>query len=304
MNITRLFPLTFLAAAIFAFIAMPADARNYYVRETKGTVEIKGWEKGLLKRNPNLKRWHWNPITANYNRMKPIVPGKDPWKVARQHRKDRSAMRPNVQRYMRPNHIGMPVARNSDGSHRQNPSVNNPLVSHGTDNAQYRHDVDARLSRQRTDTQLGMRNTNADLSWRNNDAHLHNNGQLARRGVDARLANHDVNGQLSLNEVNAQLGSRSASGKLAMRGLDGKLLSQNIAHPSTQTVSAELVAPVVSKYSFDYRGNKELGFDDAPTFVSGSQSIKNNVYGKIAGRKYQRANVNNTFAKSYKQSSY
>lgn len=304
MNIKRLFPLTFLAAAIFAFIAIPADARNYYVRETKGTVQIKGWEKGILKRNPNLKHWHWLPMTANYNRLKPIVPGKDPWKVQRQQRKDRAAMRPQVQRYIRPNHIGSPVARNSDGSHRENPSVNNPLVSHSANNAQYRHDVDARLSRQRTDAQLSSRNVNGDLTWKNNDAQLRSNGVLARKAVDPRLMSHDVNGQLSANDLNGQLGSRATSGKLAMRGVDGKLISQNVAHGSTQTVSAELVAPVLRKYDFDYRGSKELGFDDSPTFTDGSQSVKSAVYGRIAGKKSVRSNTRANSVNSYKKSGY
>ncbi|PWT97518.1 MAG: hypothetical protein C5B53_07950 [Candidatus Melainabacteria bacterium] len=32
------------------------------VRVTTGVVEIDGWQNGLVKRNPNLSRWHWNPL--------------------------------------------------------------------------------------------------------------------------------------------------------------------------------------------------------------------------------------------------
>ena len=32
------------------------------VRVTTGVMEINGWQSGLVKRNPNLSRWHWNPL--------------------------------------------------------------------------------------------------------------------------------------------------------------------------------------------------------------------------------------------------
>ncbi len=35
------------------------------MRVTTGSVEIKGWEKDLIKRSPNLARWHWDPLYAN-----------------------------------------------------------------------------------------------------------------------------------------------------------------------------------------------------------------------------------------------
>src|SRR5690349_14672793 len=54
MHINRLAYL-FFATASLVVLAMPVEARNYYVRETQGTVEIRGWEKGIIKKNPNLK---------------------------------------------------------------------------------------------------------------------------------------------------------------------------------------------------------------------------------------------------------
>jgi hypothetical protein len=35
------------------------------IRVTTGSVEVKGWEHGLVKRNPNLAHWHWDPLYSN-----------------------------------------------------------------------------------------------------------------------------------------------------------------------------------------------------------------------------------------------
>jgi hypothetical protein len=32
------------------------------VRVTTGVVQINGWQGDLVKHNPNLSRWHWNPV--------------------------------------------------------------------------------------------------------------------------------------------------------------------------------------------------------------------------------------------------
>ncbi len=35
------------------------------VRITTGSVEIKGWEHGLVEKSPNLARWHWDALYGN-----------------------------------------------------------------------------------------------------------------------------------------------------------------------------------------------------------------------------------------------
>jgi hypothetical protein len=32
------------------------------MRVTTGSVEVRGWERGLIERSPNLARWHWDPL--------------------------------------------------------------------------------------------------------------------------------------------------------------------------------------------------------------------------------------------------
>lgn len=35
---------------------------NRQVRVTTGIGSVQGWEQGLVQKNPNLSRWHWDPI--------------------------------------------------------------------------------------------------------------------------------------------------------------------------------------------------------------------------------------------------
>jgi hypothetical protein len=39
-----------------------AKARRRQVRVTTGIGSVQGWETGLVEKNPNLARWHWDPI--------------------------------------------------------------------------------------------------------------------------------------------------------------------------------------------------------------------------------------------------
>jgi len=38
------------------------QSRKRAVRVTTGIGAVQGWEQGLVGRNPNLARWHWDPI--------------------------------------------------------------------------------------------------------------------------------------------------------------------------------------------------------------------------------------------------
>ncbi len=289
MHINR-FAFIFLATASLVVLAMPVEARNYYVRETQGTVEIRGWEKGIIKKNPNLKRWHWMPITASYNHCKPIVPSKKPWTVDRVLRKapvDRIVHNPH---YIRPRHATLPTARNHDGSMRRNPRVSNPLVTHDVDGQMRARDVAAKLQMQRTQAQLATRDVDAGLSMpvvRGNYRLAKHEvaGYLSHKKTDIKLASHDLTGQLSNRAVAGQLGNRAVAGHLASRSVDGRLISENVTgNLESTTVSADLMTPITRSYDFNYRGPNE-GFDDTPTFVSGYQSVRSGVSAKLANKK-------------------
>lgn len=276
MNITRVAHLIFSVAAL-AVIAMPADARSYYVRETQGTVEIRGWEKGIIKKNPNLKRWHWMPITAAYNHMKPVAPAKKPWKVQRLLRKapvDRIAQKPH---YIHMNHASLPTARNHDGSMRRNPNVSNPLVTHDMDGSLRARDVEAKLRMQRSQPQLAMNDVNAGLSV----PAVRGQYRLAKHEVAGYLANRKTDIKLASHDLNGQLGNKAVAGQLVHRNVDGRLISQNVSGTiAAKTVSADLLPTIERKYDFNYRGPAG-GFDDTIVFSNGYMSTRSGVSAKL-----------------------
>lgn len=266
-----------IAATFLVAIALPSEARNYYLRETKGQVEIRGWEKPLLKKNPNLKHWNWMPITATYNRVKPIAPSKKPWKVDRRLRKAPVERMVKVARYIRPVHAAMPTARNKEGGSLQNPRVKNPLVTHDVNGALRSRDVAAKLQMQRTQAQLASRNVDAGLYMPVVKA----NYRLAKHEAAGYLAAKKTDINLVSNNLNGQLGQKAVSGRLASRSVDGRLLSQNVDGVlAAKTVSADLMTPIERRYEFDYRGPAG-GFDDVPTFSSGMNSSSGKVSAKI-----------------------
>jgi hypothetical protein len=101
-----------LALCLCAGSAARAE-RPIVVRETTGTVEVRGWEKGLLKGNPNMKHWHWNPIYANPQGLRRIRPGSAP--SAKEYRFTKSGQRAAVKRYITANHIPLPSSRDAEG---------------------------------------------------------------------------------------------------------------------------------------------------------------------------------------------
>lgn len=259
--------------------AVQAESRNYYVRETKGTVEIHGWEKQIIKKNPNLKRYHWMPVTASYNRNKPIVPLKKPWKVYRVLGKAPLERQFNSPRYVRPVHASMPIARNSDGSMRRNPRVTNPLVTHDVDGQLRAREVAAQLQTQRTQAQLASRNVDANLAVPS----ARGNYQLARHEVAGYLAHKKTDIKLASHDLNGQLANR---GQIANKGIDGRLISENVSGAlASKTVSADLMTPITRRYDFTYRGPNG-GFDDTPTLPSSITSINGKVTAKL--KRYSR----------------
>lgn len=70
-----------LVSTVLLFSGDPALARGKARQDgsrpnrvTVGTVEIKGWQHGIVKSYPNLKNYHWNPMYANVQGMNMVRP--------------------------------------------------------------------------------------------------------------------------------------------------------------------------------------------------------------------------------------
>ena len=38
------------------------QVKTRQIRVTTGIGQVNGWEQSLVRRNPNLGRWHWDPV--------------------------------------------------------------------------------------------------------------------------------------------------------------------------------------------------------------------------------------------------
>jgi len=98
------------------------------------TKRIYGWERNLTVRDPNLSKWHWDPIVANqYNRrvvtVKPPLPGAPP-------EADKPGA-PNVpnqmykQHYVKPIHVALPFVNHGELSivNNSNSDLNGKVLS-------------------------------------------------------------------------------------------------------------------------------------------------------------------------------
>ncbi len=66
---TKSFSLILIISSLPVLAALPASAGSpekeqptRTVRVTTGIESVQGWEHGLIQGNPNLARWHWDPI--------------------------------------------------------------------------------------------------------------------------------------------------------------------------------------------------------------------------------------------------
>lgn len=83
--------------------------RVYGLRETVGSVQISGWERGLVQSNPNLGRWHWTPMYANIQRIRTY--GDPAAKQDKNKSPQTVANLPNIPapHYVKPIHVPLPV---------------------------------------------------------------------------------------------------------------------------------------------------------------------------------------------------
>ncbi|HEY9679752.1 MAG TPA: hypothetical protein V6C76_17245 [Drouetiella sp.] len=168
-----------LAAACLQILCVNADAseRKAVVRVTTGSVQIDNWQHDLVKDNPNLGHWHWNPIYANTQGLKAIGVKAQPDRY--RHNGGPHQIHPNttVQAikprpgsvYIRPNHIPFNTSRKTDNNNSNNIAgvLRSPNVSA---NLSHR-DVSANLRQSQVNAQLASRDVNARLTQNPNNMH-------------------------------------------------------------------------------------------------------------------------------------
>lgn len=148
--------------------ASAADPRPT-VRETVGTVEVRGWQNSLVKGNPNLSHWHWNPIYSNVQGYKKLAPGGAPMRQQGIYRPLKGPEPPP--RYQKPKHMAFDLSQ---------PKPSKPYI-----------DIPALRPNKDVSGTLTSKDGSGTLSSR--DA----SGMLAARDLNGELINKEVNGKVA-----------------------------------------------------------------------------------------------------------
>src|SRR5262245_40541732 len=77
----KLLALTLTLATLLTTGATGVEARSTEKRPisyTVGCVEYRNWEAALVRNNPNLRHYHWNPIYANVQAVRLVGPPPPP----------------------------------------------------------------------------------------------------------------------------------------------------------------------------------------------------------------------------------
>lgn len=189
----------------------PAMAqREFSVRETHGMRQIQGWEDELVRGNPNLSHFHWNPMYSTnhvYRRMSeptaPLAVPPGPHYIKPTHEQTAFVKRPSIKpihlpmatptsrsTYTRPSQLPLPSSRNLDGSLKPNPQVSGKLAFHDVGgllkhaNQPADRAVRGHLLNRNTSISLSAANANGKLIARRAEAALANPGVLSYNSAD------------------------------------------------------------------------------------------------------------------------
>lgn len=252
-----------LAMAVFMVLALisgqRAEAARHSelrsVRTTVGCVEVRNWEENILRSNPNLRHYHWNPIYANVQGTRLVGPPPPPRQcLTNRGKKHQVGPKSKKQQstFANKNYLFRPVQARP--SVYKKPTQIAPHRSTGTQIA-YKHVAPTLRS---TNTSIGYKHIAPQLSNRDASARLvpHEpttavEAELRRRELMARInpAQAELNASpnrmnhLAMKSVNAQLAQKECTAQLAARGVDAQLVAKNAEARIMAPTTAATYAP-------------------------------------------------------------
>lgn len=242
--------------------AKPQHQQKRQVRVTVGSVEIRDWESHLVKNNPNLRHFHWNPIYANVQSrelVSPPPPPKFPINNKPAHHEIK----------IDPSHLSFKRAAPRRRIYTNPVQIPTPPQT----------SVAARPTQQ--DLSGVLINKDGRLIWnRPKPPTKEVAAAFSQDKVYAKLDRKDVGGQLNHSKVNALLGTRQAMGTLRDRATDAQLASREVSGELiSKNTQAELAKPAVASYGDRYSSNLP-----SASYVY-TQTEKRNVYGQLATKR-------------------
>lgn len=232
------------------------------VRATLGCIEYRNWQSNLVKTNPNLRHYHWNPIYANIQGTRLVGPPAPPkQRLTTRPKKQELAARPKRDEAKRqPTAYVFRPAKERPSVYKQ-PSRMAPQAGTRTEIA-YKHAAPHR----KTGASLAYKHVSPQLSHRDANGRLIPNEQpksapitaaeaeLRRKALMAKLEPPRVPA-LTAPQNKLKLAEKSVSGTLAHKDCHGQLAHKQVeGQLVAKACCANLVEPTTATYGPYTRG--------------------------------------------------
>jgi hypothetical protein len=247
------------------------------VRATLGCVEVRNWENNLVKVNPNLRHYHWNPIYVNVQGTRLVGPPAPPKQcLTSRGKKQVLAGRPKKQdaKIDNKNYLFRPVQERR--SVYKQPTRVAPHRSTNTQIA-YKH---VAPSMRHTNTSLAYKHASPQLSNRDmmgrlippggqqdpvtaTDLELRRKAMMAKlsppsqselsakQGRMGNMAMKSVSGTLATRDCNAQLAAKEVEGQLIAKACEAKIAAPAAYAPYNRTAAVDGNSRRITKTSVD-----------------------------------------------------
>lgn len=210
--------------------ALAREGERRPIRATLGCIEYRNWQENLVKTNPNLAHYHWNPIYANIQGVRLVGPPPPP--------KQRLTSRPK--KMVVGGKPSKNQAKNQQTTYIYRPAKERPSV--------YKKPLQMAPQRHNTNTSIAYKHaapqartgTSASLAYK------HVAPQLASRDAQGRLSARDLNGRLMPNDAPVTAAELEMRRKALMAKLDPGRYQAMMAQQKKLELAEKYVAGTLS----------------------------------------------------------
>ncbi len=258
--------LSLLSLAAATFVCSEAEAKSHQekrqVRVTVGSVEVRDWQHGLVKNNPNLRHFHWNPIYANVQSreyVSPPPPPKFPVNTRPAHHEIK--VEPAK---VDPSHLSFKKAA------PRRRIYTNPIQAPTNPSRPVQQDISGVIV-----------NKDGRLVWNRPTApNKEVAAAFSQDKVYPQLTNKDVGANLTTSKPTGLLATRQGMGTLRDKEVSAQLASKDVTGELVaKGTSAQLARPAVASYGDRYSSN----LPGATTVFTRTE--KRSVHGQLAAKR-------------------
>lgn len=244
--------------------AVAGQGERRPIRATVGCIEYRNWQENLVKTNPNLAHYHWNPIYANVQGVRLVGPPPPP--------KQRLTSRPKKMELA--NKPAKSTLKNQSTAYIYRPNKERPSV----------YKKPTHMAPQRsTHTAIAYRHSAPQHNTGTSLAYKHVAPQLTSRDAQGRLSSRDTSGRLMPSEKPITVAEMEQRRRALMAKLDPGRAQALAAQQKKLALAEKYVAGTLShKECTGVLSHHEVEGQLVAKACSGTLAEPAKVYGSYA----------------------